>query len=158
MSTPPISAARQTFGLRLLRVSRLWRRAVNEVLARYNLSESTSLPLFLLRAGGSGLRQGALAAQLGIEGPSLVRLLDRLAAEGLVERWPDPSDRRARTVHLTPSGLALVERIDEVLTDTRLRLTGQVSEAELEVCLGVFDQVETSAARAEPHLGQEGRV
>lgn len=158
MSASPLSPARQTFGLRLLRVSRLWRRAVNEVLARYNLSESTSLPLFLLRAGGSGLRQGALAAELGIEGPSLARLLDQLAAEGLVERCLDPSDRRARTIHLTPAGLAVVERIDEVLTDTRLRLTGQVSEAELAACLGVFDQIETALERPEPRLGQEGQV
>lgn len=150
MSKPSTDRSRETFGLRLLRVSRLWRREANETLSRYNLSEATILPLMLLREGGEGLRQGALAAELGIEGPSLVRLLDQLAAEDLVERREDPSDRRARQVHLTDKGRAMLETIDEVLHDMRFRLLATAGRSELDACLAVFDGIETACRGESP--------
>src|SRR6202022_2222472 len=51
-----------------------------------------------------GLSQVQLAGHIGIEGPTLVRTLDKLCAEGLVERRRDEHDRRVRRVALTPAG------------------------------------------------------
>ena len=48
----------------------------------------------------ANVRQNALADAIGIEGASLVRLIDELQASGLVTREPDPSDRRANVVSL----------------------------------------------------------
>src|SRR5258707_15845407 len=50
-----------------------------------------------------GINQAALAQILEIEPITLVRLLDRLQAAGLVERRPDATDRRARVLYLTPA-------------------------------------------------------
>jgi|SRR5579862_4873522 len=51
-----------------------------------------------------GLSQVQLAGLIGIEGPTLVRHLDRLCAEGLVERRRDDQDRRVLRIQLTPDG------------------------------------------------------
>ncbi len=67
--------------------------------------EATAHPLLILsRPGRENVRQGVLADEMGLEGPSVVRLIDLLAAEGLVERREDPTDRRAKVLHLTPAG------------------------------------------------------
>jgi MarR family transcriptional regulator for hemolysin len=51
------------------------------------------------RAGA--VRQNVLAERMGLEAMTLSAYLDRLEAAGLVERRPDPTDRRAKIVHLT---------------------------------------------------------
>jgi DNA-binding MarR family transcriptional regulator len=61
-----------------------------------------------------GIRQINLADLLEIEPITLVRLLDRLEEAGLVERRPDPTDRRARTLHLTPMARPVIEQIREI--------------------------------------------
>jgi DNA-binding MarR family transcriptional regulator len=66
-----------------------------------------------------GIRQGVLADRLEIEPITLVRLVDRLEKSGLVERRSDPSDRRVRTLHLTPDALPLLKRIRALALETR---------------------------------------
>lgn len=51
-----------------------------------------------------GSPQRAIADTLAIAPPNLARLLDGLAARGLVERLPHPQDRRAQALHLTAAG------------------------------------------------------
>lgn len=59
----------------------------------------------LLRlAGEDGLTQGEIARRQRVEAPTMCRIVDRLVRDGLVERRPDPDDRRATRVHLTPAG------------------------------------------------------
>ncbi|HSU96967.1 MAG TPA: MarR family transcriptional regulator, partial [Gemmatimonadaceae bacterium] len=80
----------------------------------------------------------ALAELMDIEGPSVVRLLDQLSASGLVVRRPDPDDQRGRTLHLTPAGVELAERIKPVVERLRRQLLANASDADLETCLRVF--------------------
>jgi MarR family transcriptional regulator for hemolysin len=105
------------------------------------------------------VRQNVLADELGVEGPSLVRLLDKLVKDGLVERWEDPSDRRAKTVHLTQAGRAHSERASDALDAFRANLLEGVSTADIQACLRVFEQMETrlGLARREPRQEQSGR-
>lgn len=55
-------------------------------------------------ARGSAPSQLVLAQQIHYDKTRLIALLDGLVAEGLVSREPDPADRRARVVRLTPEG------------------------------------------------------
>jgi DNA-binding MarR family transcriptional regulator len=57
-----------------------------------------------------GLTQAELARRLRLEPPSMCRMIDRLAREASVERHPDPGDRRATRVRLTPRGRELAEQ------------------------------------------------
>ena len=62
-------------------------------------------------AANEGVSQAEVAAWLGIEPIVLVRMLDKLSKEGLVERRAHPTDRRVRTLWLAPAAGPVVERI-----------------------------------------------
>lgn len=64
-----------------------------------------------------GLTQRELAERLDVEPITVARLLDRLAARGLVERRPDPRDRRVWRLHLGPESGALTATTGEELAD-----------------------------------------
>ena len=70
-------------------------------------------------ARNEGLSQAAVATTLDIEPIALVRLLDRLHEEGLVERHPHPTDRRVRTLWLTPRAWGMVDRVLALNAETR---------------------------------------
>jgi MarR family transcriptional regulator for hemolysin len=58
-----------------------------------------------------GLKQSDLAEDLDIQPITLTRLVDRLCDNGLIERRPDPTDRRAKRLYLTPAARPLLDRI-----------------------------------------------
>jgi MarR family transcriptional regulator for hemolysin len=58
-----------------------------------------------------GLKQSELAEMLDLQPITLTRLLDRLGDSGLIERRPDPHDRRAKRLFLTPAARPLLERL-----------------------------------------------
>lgn len=140
-----ISTAQAELGLLVARLARVWRRKADQALAAHGLSEATSHPLLILSRGGKCVRQGVLAEEMGIEGPSLVRLIDLLAAEGLVERREDPTDRRAKMLHITALGEAKTAEIIRVLTRLRADLLKDVSADELATTFETLRRIELSA-------------
>jgi len=134
-------------GLLISRLARLWRREADQALADHGLSQATALPLMVLSRRGKCIRQGVLADEIGIEGPSLVRLIDLLQAEGLVERREDPTDRRAKTLHLTPTGEAKAEEINRVLRRVRAYLLKDIEANDLGVTFDALQRIEQRANR-----------
>jgi MarR family transcriptional regulator for hemolysin len=130
---------RRTVSSELVLSARKWRRVSDGVLAAYNVSEACAVPLIVAGRLGAAVRQVELAEQVGIEGPSLVRLLDQLCAAGLMRREADPDDRRAKIVALTDAGRALTERMEEDLRMLRARVLKGVSRADLEATLRVLN-------------------
>jgi MarR family transcriptional regulator for hemolysin len=61
-----------------------------------------------------GLKQSELAEILDLQPITLTRLLDRLAEHGLIERRPDPNDRRANRLYLTPAARPLLDRLERL--------------------------------------------
>jgi MarR family transcriptional regulator, transcriptional regulator for hemolysin len=61
-----------------------------------------------------GLKQAELAEMLDLQPISLTRLLDRLCESGLIERRPDPNDRRAKRLYLTAAARPLLERLGDL--------------------------------------------
>jgi MarR family transcriptional regulator, transcriptional regulator for hemolysin len=88
-----------------------------------------------------GINQASLAQILEIEPITLVRLLDRLEAAGLVERRADPNDRRARTLHLKPAAMALIEHSrtigKEVMEDALAGVPGARRAAYREIMMSM---------------------
>ncbi|MDA9430756.1 MarR family winged helix-turn-helix transcriptional regulator [Bradyrhizobium sp. CCBAU 51627] len=134
-------------GRLIARLARLWRRASDQALFDHSLSYATAIPLLVLSRQGESVRQGVLADELGIEGPSLVRLIDLLQAEGLVERREDPKDRRAKTLHLTKAGEAKVEETNRVLRRVRASLLKDIAPEELAITFATLQRVEQRASR-----------
>jgi MarR family transcriptional regulator for hemolysin len=138
------------FGPWLTLVARAWRMRADAAFAQYGLSAATGAALVHVHRLGGGIRQTALARYMGIEGPSLVRLLDHLCATGLVERRDDAEDRRAKTLHLTSKGRALAERVERVLDEIRAELLANVSEADLAATIRTLAAIATATGTALP--------
>ena len=102
------------------------------------LTEATALPLLLIGRLGGDLRQTALADALGVEGPSLVRLLDQLGEAGLVTRREDPTDRRAKVLALTPEGQARAAAIEARFESLREAVFGDLGDDDLRAALRVL--------------------
>jgi len=134
-------------GRLITRLGRSWRRESDQELSDHGLSYATAIPLLVLSRQGETVRQGVLADELGIEGPSLVRLIDLLEAEGLVERREDPTDRRAKTLHLTRAGEAKVEETNRILRRVRASLLKDIGAEELAITFETLQRIEQRASR-----------
>jgi MarR family transcriptional regulator for hemolysin len=130
----------------LVTASRQWRRKCQGVLAAYNVSEACATPLLTAHRLGAAVRQVTLADHIGIEGPSLVRLLDQLCAAGLVRREEDPEDRRAKVIELTREGRAVTAKIEKELVGLRAEVLKDVSRGDLEIALRVLKKFHPPAA------------
>jgi MarR family transcriptional regulator for hemolysin len=135
---PSIDVLRQSVSSALVIAARQWRRTSHGVIAAYNVSEACATPLLIAARLDAPVRQVALAELTGIEGPSLVRLLDQLCAANLVRRDEDPDDRRAKIISLTDEGRSVTAKIEKELIGLRAGVLNDVSREDLEATLRVF--------------------
>ena len=131
-------AALVTLATSLPVLERAYRAMADRAVAHVGLSQAMAWPLLMIGRLGDGLRQGVLADQLGIEGPSLVRQIDQLVQGGFVDRREDAVDRRAKTLHLTPAGTQACEHIESALDVMRSELFEGIPDEDLFACLRVF--------------------
>jgi MarR family transcriptional regulator, organic hydroperoxide resistance regulator len=94
----------------LAKVCRAHRAHVGELLAEHGLHVGQEMVLIELWQD-DGLRGGELAERLGVEPPTITKMLRRLEACGLVERRADTEDARSLRVYLTGQGRALEEPV-----------------------------------------------
>jgi len=105
-SEPPADALGDAFGA----VARRLRSAALESLAAWDVTPSQMRAVRVLTKHGD-VRSSELAQHLHIAPRSATEVVDALEAKGLVERSPDPGDRRATRVSLTQSGVELSEEV-----------------------------------------------
>lgn len=129
LSTTKIDRTNILFHLALL--TRRWRQVLDSEFHAVGLTDATWRPLLHLHLLGDGVRQKELAASIGIEGPSLVRLIDTLVAKGLIRRSEDGTDRRAKQLGLTPEGQVVVARIREIVARLDSELLSPFSDSEI---------------------------
>lgn len=91
--------------------ARLVRTLADRRARAQGMTRAQWLILFRLRSR-PGLTQRELAVLLEVEPITVGRLVDRLAARGLVERRADPADRRVWRLHLTPDAAPVLAEID----------------------------------------------
>jgi MarR family transcriptional regulator for hemolysin len=133
-----LDVLRRAVSSTLVTAARKWRRTCHGVLAAYNVSEACATPLLTAARLGEAVRQVALADLVGIEGPSLVRLLDQLCAAGLMRRDEDPDDRRAKIISLTDEGRAVTAAMEAKLVSLRAEALKGISQSDLETTLCVL--------------------
>lgn len=132
---------RDRFGERMGEVARLWRVRMNRRLQPYGLSIGQWLTLRALARKGDGTVQKDLAEAVGVEGSTLVGLLDRLSKAGLVERREAPHDRRYKCVHLSEDAWQRIAEIEELQRKLRYEHFDGISDDELDVCVSVLERI-----------------
>ncbi|MDM7974928.1 MULTISPECIES: MarR family winged helix-turn-helix transcriptional regulator [Thalassospira] len=124
-----------------MRVARCWRREIDSTLQSQGLSQTMVMPLIVLNRAAGPVRQGLIADEIGVEGPSLVRVIDALERDGLISRVCDLSDRRAKMVALTAAGKDKAAEIEIILADIRNELTADIDPENLATTLDVMQQL-----------------
>jgi MarR family transcriptional regulator for hemolysin len=129
------------FGMQLAQMSRGWRAELDRRLAGLGLSQARWLVLLHLARFEEPPTQRELAQSVGVEGPTLARLLDSLEAQGLVQRQAVLEDRRAKKIVLCATARPLIEQIETIATQLRVELIDGVDEADLTVCMRVHGHI-----------------
>ena len=135
----------------LVESSRLLRNYIDGRAKTRGTTRAQWIVLFRLRQQ-EGLSQVDLADVLELQPISLVRLLDRLVEHGLLERRPDPKDRRANKLHLTKAGRRLVDDLDSlrdsIATDVLRDIPTDAIRTSLETLVDIKERIKSSSEHA----------
>jgi DNA-binding MarR family transcriptional regulator len=96
-----------------------------------------------------GVSQARLAEVSEVDPMTMVRIVDRMEADGLLERRPDPEDRRARCLFLTAKGRSLLDEVWRLAEETRAEVFAGVARADREVFMKVLEQLHRNAGGLE---------
>ena len=107
-----------TTGFLVHDVSRIRKKVVDKAVAPMGITRSQFWVLVnIARYGQDGIAQTELARLMSVGKVSLGGLIDRMEANGILERLPDPIDRRAKKVLMTQKGEELLHRLQDVALD-----------------------------------------
>ncbi len=107
---------RREFAFLISDVARLLRTHADQRAGQFGMTRAQWAVLARLESN-EGLKQSELADMLDLQPITLTRLVDRLCANGLIERRPDPDDRRAKRLYLTAQARPLMDRLAELGQD-----------------------------------------
>ncbi len=132
--------------LRLMRVARAHRTAAASLLAQVGLHPGQEALLMELWER-DGRTQADLAESLGVEPPTVTKMLQRMESSDLVDRRPDPVDGRAIRVHLTPKGRRLKGKVDKLWAQLHARTVADLSDRQQASLVSLLGQLEKNLAR-----------
>lgn len=97
-------------------------------------------------AENEGLTQIRIAAGMGSGRAITGSRIDALQAKGALERRPEPTDRRAWTVHLTTRGRDLVTEVDRIDTRLRAQLRAGISRQDRQILAELLNRIRANVA------------
>ena len=112
-------------------------RLVNEGLARMDARKWHYAVLVALRESGPA-SQADLSRRTGVYRSDLVAVLNELAERGLVERTPDPGDRRRNVITITSQGRQHLRRLDKLISELQEDLLAPLTQPEREQLTGLL--------------------
>jgi DNA-binding MarR family transcriptional regulator len=145
--TRPFATLEAEVHLEIQRTAQVAQRWVTEALKPSGLSPSQFNVLRILR----GARPAALSSRMIGErmvhhDPDLTRLLDRLEAQGLVEKSRDTEDRRVVNVRVTKTGLARVEAASKAVQERMTKALGPLGPRKLGLLADLLEQVRAAGS------------
>lgn len=130
------------FTRRVIFLARVWRNRMNDALREVGQSHARWITLIWVHLLGGQANHGELAERIGVELPTLIRLLNRLEDEGLVERCALPGGAaRAKTVRLTEPGKRVLAELNAITERTRTDFLTGVDQRKLEACMSLFEDL-----------------
>lgn len=136
------------FAIRTVLVARRYRALLDDRLRPLGHGTARMEALSAISALPKLSPQTAIAKRIGIEGPTLTRMLDTLEAEALVVRLADPSDRRTKLIQLTPAGQEALNEIAMIADAFRQQVLEEMDDGELD---GASDSLRRLLLRLTDH-------
>lgn len=131
------------FGFLLKDVSRLYSRNFERHAIELNLTLAQCKVLSYLQRN-EGISQVRLAYLTDTDPMTLVRILDRMERDGLIERRPDPADRRARRLFLHASALPVLEEIWRVSDRARAETLSGLSAVDRAQLVKLMQRIQSN--------------
>lgn len=128
-------------GAHVALLARTWRAELDRRLSHLGLSQARWLVLLHLARHAEAPTQSELAQMVGVECPTLARLLDGLEAQQLVRRVTVTEDRRAKRIELMPQTAGLIADIETISSQLRAEVLVGIDQGELEVFQRVLGQM-----------------
>ncbi len=125
-------------------ISRAWRYQMNQRLKPFGLNLSTRQVLLQLHRHPEGLMQRDLARKLGIESPTLVRLLDILEEKEWIQRTASSADKRRKYAVLTPKANEQLKIIEKLSKELRAEMMQGLSINEIESSTQVMRRMKSN--------------
>jgi MarR family transcriptional regulator, transcriptional regulator for hemolysin len=129
------------FTYRTILFARRYRALLDEQLRPLGYGTARMEALSTIERSAEPSAQIAIAKRIGIEGPTLTRMLDTLEAEGLVIRRADPTDRRTKLIELTDAGRLALDEIMGVAQIFRASVVKDLNDGELDLVNKVMDKL-----------------
>jgi len=128
--------------------ARLFYRAIDRKLKPLGLAPG-HLAMFFALSNGEALSQKALTDFAAIEQPTMAATLARMERDGLIQRVPDPADRRSMLISLTPGALEKVPAVFDAIFTVNGEALANLSEAERETFLSLLQRVVATLERVD---------
>ena len=141
----PTSATTETAARLRLTIARLQRIVRQQAMGGLSLSEASCLAV-IERNGPLSLTE--IAAGEHLSAPSVTKIVVRLEAQHLVERRPDPGDRRVSLIAVTRRGASLIERIREERTAYLHRRLTELAPGDLDDLVRALPVLESLATES----------
>ncbi len=123
--------------------ARLLRKAFDARVRRLGMT-SAQARLLLILSHSEGENQAFYAERLEVEPISLARMIDRLVESGRVERRPDPADRRAWRVYLTPQSQEIIDQVRGCLSGLEDEMVLGLSAAQRQDLAAMFEAIRSN--------------
>lgn len=123
---------------------------VDKALRHHRLSRAGRQALAVLEGAGQPLSPTTIAERLLVTTASVTSLLDTLERRGLVQRQPDPTDRRRLLVALTDDGRALVEQFLPEVVALQTAVMAELSETQRQQLLRLLSKIRDGMASTDP--------
>jgi MarR family transcriptional regulator, transcriptional regulator for hemolysin len=141
------------FALTVHEVAKAFRARIDERFRPLGLSTSTLSVIGTLACSRKPMTQRELAEAIFVEGPSLVRLLDRLEATGWVKREAVPGDRRMKHVLLTEKAEPYLEELIRTAIGLEKEILKDVPDEDIQLTHRVLLLVRERLSRTDPGTG-----
>ena len=122
----------------------------NQSLNSYQLSPAARQALAVLDGAGKPLSPTEIARRLIVTTASITSLLDTLQRRGLVERRPDPADRRRLLITITPAAQDLVRRLVPEIVVLQASVMRDIPDQERRQFVAVLTRIREAIAAASP--------
>src|SRR5665213_2702295 len=137
-----MSEIKERFSSALHNTSRSWRQALNRRLKYLGVSQASWMTIAVAAKARLPLSQSELAESLGVEGATMVAMVDRLVKAGFVIREPSTTDRRVKRILLTEAGNQLYDKVKTQAAMLRGELLANVDPKRLLVATELLEALQ----------------